>query len=107
MPYCLAKDEVCFVGEPVAIVVADSRYLAEDAAALVDIDFDRCQQSPTARRGLSPARRWRIVARRTISEPSFGSMSAMRMPPSRRPRTCSASGSFSIAAGRFSWNAAA
>src|SRR6266705_5555570 len=40
MPYCLARDEVCFVGEPIAIVVADSRYLAEDAAALVDIDFE-------------------------------------------------------------------
>lgn len=40
MPYCLAKDEVCFVGDPIAIVVADNRYLAEDAAALVDIDFE-------------------------------------------------------------------
>jgi carbon-monoxide dehydrogenase large subunit len=40
MPYCLAKNEACFVGEPVAIVVADSRYLAEDAAALVAIDFE-------------------------------------------------------------------
>src|SRR6202045_3218579 len=40
MPYCLAKDEACFVGEPVAIVVADSRYLAEDAAALVVVDFE-------------------------------------------------------------------
>src|SRR3984893_9218959 len=28
MPYCLAKDEACFVGEPVAIVVAASRSLA-------------------------------------------------------------------------------
>ena len=40
MPYCLAKDEACFVGEPVALVVADSRYLAEDAAALVEVDFE-------------------------------------------------------------------
>jgi aerobic carbon-monoxide dehydrogenase large subunit len=40
MPYCLAKDEACFVGEPVAIVVAQSRYLAEDAAALVDVDYE-------------------------------------------------------------------
>ncbi len=40
MPYCLAKDEACFVGEPVAVVVADSRYLAEDAAALVVVDFE-------------------------------------------------------------------
>jgi carbon-monoxide dehydrogenase large subunit len=40
MPYCLARDEVCFVGEPIALVVAESRYIAEDAAALVDIDFE-------------------------------------------------------------------
>src|SRR5215468_9781544 len=40
MPYCLARDEACFAGEPVAIVVAESRYLAEDAAALVVIDFE-------------------------------------------------------------------
>ena len=40
MPHCLACDEVCFVGDPIAIVVADNRYLAEDAAALVDIDFE-------------------------------------------------------------------
>ena len=30
----LAGDEVVHVGEPVAIVVADNRYIAEDAAAL-------------------------------------------------------------------------
>ncbi|HEU5276450.1 MAG TPA: xanthine dehydrogenase family protein molybdopterin-binding subunit [Xanthobacteraceae bacterium] len=40
MPYCLAKDEACFVGEPVALVVAESRYIAEDAAALVDVDYE-------------------------------------------------------------------
>jgi carbon-monoxide dehydrogenase large subunit len=36
----LAHDEVVHVGEPVAIVVADSRYIAEDAVALVDVDYD-------------------------------------------------------------------
>ncbi|MYZ47554.1 xanthine dehydrogenase family protein molybdopterin-binding subunit [Propylenella binzhouense] len=36
----LASDEVVHVGEPVAIVVAASRYVAEDAAALVEIDYD-------------------------------------------------------------------
>lgn len=37
--YPLAKDEVCYAGEPVALVVAESRAIAEDAAALVDIDY--------------------------------------------------------------------
>ncbi|HEY8526662.1 MAG TPA: xanthine dehydrogenase family protein molybdopterin-binding subunit [Acidimicrobiales bacterium] len=36
----LAEDEVRFVGDPVALVVAESRYIAEDAAELVDVDYD-------------------------------------------------------------------
>ncbi len=39
-PFVLAKDEVCFVGEAVAMVVADTRYLAEDAAAFVAVDYE-------------------------------------------------------------------
>jgi carbon-monoxide dehydrogenase large subunit len=37
--YPLAKDEVCHVGQTVALVVADSRAVAEDALALIDVDF--------------------------------------------------------------------
>src|SRR5689334_17627025 len=37
--FVLAKDEVAFVGEAVAVVIADTRYLAEDAAALVAVDY--------------------------------------------------------------------
>ena len=40
MQHCLAKDEVCYVGDPVALVVADSRYIAEDAAPLVAVDYE-------------------------------------------------------------------
>tara|TARA_Y100001934_G_scaffold74770_1_gene92925 strand:+ start:5405 stop:7741 length:2337 start_codon:yes stop_codon:yes gene_type:complete len=36
----LANKEVVYVGEPIAIVVAESRYLAEDAAAIVDIEYE-------------------------------------------------------------------
>src|SRR5262249_19320718 len=38
--FALADGEVSYVGEAVAIVLADSRYLAEDAAALVAVDYD-------------------------------------------------------------------
>ena len=31
---------MCFVGEPVAVVVAESRALAEDAANLVVLDYE-------------------------------------------------------------------
>lgn len=41
MPYYAgATDRVRFVGEPVAVVVAADRYLAEDAADLVQVDYE-------------------------------------------------------------------
>jgi aerobic carbon-monoxide dehydrogenase large subunit len=39
-PFALADREVSYVGEPVAIVIAESRYVAEDAAALVEVDYE-------------------------------------------------------------------
>lgn len=36
----LASSEVRYVGQPVAIIVAESRYIAEDAAELVVVDYD-------------------------------------------------------------------
>jgi 2-furoyl-CoA dehydrogenase large subunit len=35
-----AHDKVRYVGEPVAVVVAEDRYIAEDAAELVEVDYD-------------------------------------------------------------------
>ena len=40
MPFVLATSEVCHVGEAVALVVATSRYLAEDAADRIDVAYD-------------------------------------------------------------------
>src|SRR5262245_443517 len=53
MPYCLAKDEVCFVGEPIAIVVAENRYIAEDAAGLVAVDFEPLPAVSDCAKGLA------------------------------------------------------
>jgi aerobic carbon-monoxide dehydrogenase large subunit len=39
-PHALARDEVCFAGQALAVVIADSRYLAEDAAAAVAVDYE-------------------------------------------------------------------
>jgi CO/xanthine dehydrogenase Mo-binding subunit len=36
----LARDVVRYSGEPVAVVVAESRYLAEDAAELIDVGYE-------------------------------------------------------------------
>ncbi len=36
----IAHDQVVYQGEPVAVVIADERYQASDAAALVQVDYD-------------------------------------------------------------------
>jgi 2-furoyl-CoA dehydrogenase large subunit len=54
--WSLAVERVRYVGEPVALVVADNRYVAEDAAELVRIDYEpleavidpRAARAPTA-----------------------------------------------------------
>ena len=59
-PFALADGEVSFVGEPVAIVIAADRYVAEDAAALIEVDYEvlpaaldcRAEDAPPARREL-------------------------------------------------------
>ena len=38
-PFILARDEVCYAGDPVAVVIADDRYLAEDAASRVAVEY--------------------------------------------------------------------
>lgn len=38
--YALAKDEVNYVGEAIAFVVADDRYIAEDAVSRVRVDYE-------------------------------------------------------------------
>jgi carbon-monoxide dehydrogenase large subunit len=38
--YPIAESEACYQGEPVAVVLADDRYLADDAAQLVSVEYD-------------------------------------------------------------------
>ncbi|HZN27085.1 MAG TPA: xanthine dehydrogenase family protein molybdopterin-binding subunit [Burkholderiales bacterium] len=40
LPFSLVKDEACYAGEPVACVIADNRYIAEDAAQLVEVEYE-------------------------------------------------------------------
>jgi carbon-monoxide dehydrogenase large subunit len=53
-PFVLAHGELCYVGEPIALVVAESRAIAEDAARRIDIDAEplRVVTDPVA--GLAP-----------------------------------------------------
>lgn len=50
----LAEEKVRFVGEAVAVVVATSRYIAEDACELVDVDYEELPVIATARAALEP-----------------------------------------------------
>ena len=38
--YPIAVDKVRYAGEPVVLVVAEDRYVAEDAVELIEVDFD-------------------------------------------------------------------
>ena len=40
LQYPLARDKVRYVGEPVALVVAERRYAAEDALERIEVDYD-------------------------------------------------------------------
>jgi aerobic carbon-monoxide dehydrogenase large subunit len=48
----LARDKVRYVGEPVAVVLAESRYLAEDALELMEVDYDPLPTVADARRAV-------------------------------------------------------
>lgn len=53
-PPCLATGEVCHVGEPIAVVIAESRALAEDAARLIDVEYEPLVAVVDPRVGLKP-----------------------------------------------------
>lgn len=54
MPHLLAREEVTYVGEPVAVVICDSRHLGEDAAAAVEINWEPLPAASDARDALQP-----------------------------------------------------
>ena len=51
----LATDKVRFVGDPVAVVVAESRYLAEDGCELVEAEYDDLPAVVNAAFALDPS----------------------------------------------------
>jgi aerobic carbon-monoxide dehydrogenase large subunit len=53
-PFVLARDEVCYVGDPLAVVIAENRYLAEDAAARVEVDYEPLPAVSDCRDALRP-----------------------------------------------------
>jgi carbon-monoxide dehydrogenase large subunit len=51
----LATDKVRLVGDPVAVVIAESRYLAEDGCELVEVDYEDLPPVVNAAFALDPA----------------------------------------------------
>ncbi|MGZ5198680.1 MAG: xanthine dehydrogenase family protein molybdopterin-binding subunit [Telluria sp.] len=52
--WALAMERVRYVGEPVAVVVAESRYLAEDAADLVQVEYSSLPAVATIDEAIGP-----------------------------------------------------
>jgi aerobic carbon-monoxide dehydrogenase large subunit len=66
-PFALADGEVSFVGEPIAIVVAADRYVAEDAAALIEVDYEVLAAAIDCRAEGAPPVRRELRSNRVIS----------------------------------------
>src|SRR5262249_55275397 len=80
-PCFLAKDELCYVGEPVALIIADTRAAAEDAAALVALDLELLPAILDPHIGLAPgAPKARLTCPRLPAPPT-----SARPPPRRKP----------------------
>ena len=73
----LAEDEVRFVGDPVALVVAEDRYVAEDAAELVDVDYEPLAAGRRLRRRARGAER---AGARRLSRTTSPGRSARPLP---------------------------
>ncbi len=54
--YGLTRDKVRLIGDVVAIVIAESRYLAEDGAELVDVEYEPLQPVANIAQALDPSR---------------------------------------------------
>tara|TARA_Y100001960_G_scaffold50067_2_gene50826 strand:+ start:154 stop:2490 length:2337 start_codon:yes stop_codon:yes gene_type:complete len=53
-PVIMVFDETMYVGECVAIVIADTRHIAEDAAALVEVDWEPLPAVGDCKKALEP-----------------------------------------------------
>lgn len=69
----IAVDRVRYVGEPVAIAIADSRYLAEDALDLIEVDYEKLPAVIDPVAALDPAQPvlHEVLGTNLVSERSF------------------------------------
>jgi carbon-monoxide dehydrogenase large subunit len=53
-PFVLVRDEACYVGDPIAVVVAENRPVAEDAAQRVAVEFEPLPAVSDIRAAIAP-----------------------------------------------------
>ena len=80
----LCKDEVNYVGDHVAFVVAETRMQAKDAAELIEVEYEDLPAVADTAGALDAGCRRRSIPRRRATSPSTG-ISATRRPC--RPRS--------------------
>jgi carbon-monoxide dehydrogenase large subunit len=82
----LATDKVRFVGDPVVVVIAESRYLAEDGCDLVEVEYDDLPPVASA-----------VVALDAGSTPLFANLGNNIVGPHKRTEFGDVAGSFAEA----------
>jgi len=68
--WALAVDKVRHVGDPVAIVIAESRAVAEDACELIEVDYESLDPIATREHALDPDREplWPLAGGNVVYE---------------------------------------
>jgi CO/xanthine dehydrogenase Mo-binding subunit len=94
-PRALEIDRVTHTGAGVAVVIADDRYVAEDALGLIEVDYEPCRWWWTLK-SHTPARRSSMRTRRTISSLTGRSATKMRRTPRSNPQKSSSNSAWSI-----------
>ncbi len=106
--YALATDKVRHVGDPIALVVAESRRVAEDAVELVVEDIEHARRRRHLRRRRRPGQAAALRgARRTTSTSRCPRPSGTSTPRSPRPTGSCGPPSRSTATPRCRWRAGA
>src|SRR4051812_699996 len=83
----IAVDRVRYVGEPVAVVVAADRYLAEDALELIEVEYQPLAAIVDHALRSIPRSRCCMTGLAPISRTNAASAMVIRSARSRRPRT--------------------
>ncbi|HEY2055666.1 MAG TPA: xanthine dehydrogenase family protein molybdopterin-binding subunit [Solirubrobacterales bacterium] len=89
----LAVDEVCYVGQPVAVVIATSRQIAEEAAERVLVDYEELDAVIDTRKAIEPGapRVHSAIESNAVDTESFavGDIGALDTAPRRLSRRLS------------------